>query len=83
MSVVSALEVELEAMGLVDTVEGQTALVLARNLDGGRNGMAKQGDAARLREVMTWLRGQVVREADSYDEVRRRREANIQRAAAG
>lgn len=82
MSVVSALDAELEALGLTDTVEGQAALVLARNLDSGRNGMAKQGDTARLMEVMSRLRGRVAREADTVDEVRSRREANLKRAAA-
>jgi hypothetical protein len=82
MSVSSSTEVELERLGLTDTVEGQAALVLARNLDSGRNGMAKQGDTARLLEVMQGLRRRVVREADTVDSVRDQLAEKRRRAAA-
>ena len=83
MSVVSAVEAELGRLGALETVEGQSALVLARNLDTGRNGMSKQGDALRLNQLMVTLRDQSVREADTVDEVRQRRDAKLRAAAAG
>jgi hypothetical protein len=68
MSVYEATLAELEKHDAVDTVEGQIALNLARELDEPRNGMAVAGDARELRSVIAAVRDVSPREADSVDD---------------
>ena len=83
MSVESRTRAELEALGGLDTVEGESALVIARNMDKPRTGMSVAGDSRQLLVLMTTLRDRVSREADTVDEVRQRRDAKLRAAASG
>ena len=82
MTVLAATRRELKALGVLDTVEGQGALVLARNLDGGRNGMAKSPDLRTLQEVMDRFRNAKAAETDTVDHVRNSRQTTLRLAAS-
>lgn len=61
---------ELTILGAVDSVEGQVALVLARQLDSPHAGMAVAGDANTLTKLMQTIREAQTVEGDSVDDSR-------------
>ena len=83
MSVEARVRAELEESGGLESVEGEMALSIARNMDKPRTGMSVAGDSRQLLVLMTALRDRVVREADTVDEVRQRRNAKLRAAASG
>ena len=83
MSVEARVRAELEESGGLESVEGEMALSIARNMDKPRTGMSVAADSRALTAVMTTLRDRTVREADTVDEVRQRRDAKLRAAAAG
>jgi hypothetical protein len=70
MAVFDVTHAELSRLESVDTVEGQVALVLARQLDDVQAGMAVSADANTLVKTMQAIRDAQTVEADSVDNSR-------------
>ena len=77
----ASTQAELEALGAVNTVEGQSALALAAAVDSGRSLMAAPAMVKELRATMDALRERTPKAKDSVDDFSARRAAR--RAAAG
>ncbi len=75
--VVATVTAELTAVGMLDTHQGQAALLLARRMESGRDtGAALSQMVRQLRETMaSALASQEPDEVDPVDELRARRES--------
>ncbi len=72
----------LTALGKIDTPEGQSALVLAAKIDAGIDPLsAINGAVKQLGETLAALRDLSAPVADPVDELRRKREDRMRRAA--
>lgn len=80
-SVLKAVTAELAVLGATDCSGGQVCLALARELDESRNGMAMQGNARALTELLVAVRAAYSVKVDTVDELKSKRDAAI--AAAG
>jgi hypothetical protein len=84
MAVSDVTLAELESLGVVDSVDGQVALVLAEQLDNPRAGMAVSGDARELRTVMQAIRdGRPAVKGDPIVDLNARRAARGAASSAG
>ncbi len=77
---VEAVTRELEAVGRLESVGGQMAVVLAERIASRREtGAATAALAKQLHLTMTWALGGVAKPADPLDEIRDRRDAKRRR----
>lgn len=84
MAVLDATEAELTVLGALETVEGQVALRLARQLDHPVAGVAVSGDANTLTKLMAQIRDAApVKKADPIDELNARRKNREPASEAG
>jgi hypothetical protein len=76
---------ELEALGAVQTSEGQSALALAAAIDSGRSLMAVPAMVKELRSTMDALRERTPKAEDGVDDFSKRRRQRLagRIAAAG
>lgn len=72
-----ATQEELERLRALDTVEGQSALALARAIDSGRSVMAAAATVKELRATMDVLRERTPKVEDTVDDFTARRAARL------